>query len=56
MEHAKLAKKSWNFVISHGILPILPPNCAKFVCILPALRIKNPCRKSVFSDVFSKIP
>ena len=25
--------KSWNFVISHEILPILPLNCSKFVCI-----------------------
>ena len=31
MEHAKLAQKSCNFVISHGVLPILFPNCTKSV-------------------------
>ena len=34
MEHEKIGQKSWNFVISHRILPILPPNYTKFVFVL----------------------
>ena len=32
-------EKSWNFVISHGILPILPLNCTKCVRFMPPLSI-----------------
>ena len=31
-------KKSWNFVISHGILQILSPNFTKFVLFMPTLK------------------
>ena len=34
MEHEKIGQRSWDFVISHGILPILPPNLTKFVFVL----------------------
>ena len=32
MAPERIGKKSWNFAISHGIIPILPPNYTKFVC------------------------
>ena len=31
-------KSSWNFVISHGILPVLSLNCTKFVFFWSPLR------------------
>ena len=31
MKHKKNGQKSWNFVISHGMLPILSLNCTKFI-------------------------
>ena len=43
------------FVISHGILPILPLICTKFEHFLPPLEIKHQSRKSAFSDVFCKM-
>ena len=36
-------------MISHGIFPILPPNCTKFVPFWPSLR------NEAFSDVFGKM-
>ena len=37
--------QSWSFVVSHGILPNLPPNCTKFV------EIKRRSRQSAFSNI-----
>ena len=44
-----------NFVISHETLPILPPNCTKFVCFFVttkklSIHVDNPS----FSDVLRK--
>ena len=36
--HGKVAKSHGIFFISHGILPILPPNCTKFVFFWLPLR------------------
>ena len=51
----KIGQKSWNFVISHGILPILPPNLTKCVCLLSPLGNRAESRKSAFSNVFRKM-
>ena len=48
----KIDQTSWNFVIRHGILPFLPPNCTKFVCFCHRYEIKHGYRKSAFYDVF----
>ena len=42
MEKSWNVKKSWNFVTSHGNLPILPPKYTKFICCLPPLFRKWP--------------
>ena len=53
----KIGQKSWNFVISHQILPILPPELYRisFFCG-HHLEIKQRSRKSAFSEVFRKTP
>ena len=49
-------QKSCNFVISHGIFPILPPNCTKLYFFGLHLEIEQRSRKSTFSGVFIKTP
>ena len=42
-------------MISHGILPILPPNCAKFAHFFATTeKIKHPRRKSAFPPFCAK--
>ena len=55
MEHEKLEKlkkkkKSWNFVISHGILPIVTQYFTRFVPFLTEgdKEIDQQCKKSIF--------
>ena len=49
---SQICQKSWNFVISHGNLPILHPNLYFFVT---AKKLSSNLRKSAFSDVFRKM-
>ena len=47
-------EKSWNYVISHGILLTLPLNCTKFITFIVTNKklSSERSRKSAFSDVF----
>ena len=47
--------KGGNFLITHGILPILPPNYTKFVPLLLALRHFALVQKPWNSDLFCKM-
>ena len=55
MEHEKIGQKSWNFVISHRILPILPPSYTKFLFVLITAKILSSNLESALSDVFNKM-
>ena len=47
-------QKSWNFVISHGILPILPPNCTKFVFFVTTLKFSSDLESLNFFPAMQK--
>ena len=53
MKHKKLVKSHGMFWISHGILPILPPDCTKLHIFLPPLRNQASMEKV---HIFSRFP
>ena len=48
-----MCQRSWNFVINHGILPILPPNCRKYVNFFATTEKLSICVESLHFPVFS---
>ena len=50
----KIGKRSWNFVISHGIFPISPLNFTKFVHFLVANKKFSVCYERQHFSTFSE--
>ena len=48
-----IGQKSWNFVISHRILPISPPNCTKFAHYFATTKKSNFDIESLHFPMFS---